>query len=74
MMAEVEVLKRAMSLDLLLWRKFGVAGRSVIETTYDLNPHVATLGVILPAGTAVTLPPTPPASSVPTRKLITLWG
>lgn len=47
------------SLDLLLWRKFGVRGRELVEATLTLNPGLALRGPILPMGTVVIVPPLP---------------
>ena len=38
------------ALDLLLWRRFGVRGQQLVEETYQLNPGLADLGLILPPG------------------------
>lgn len=47
------------SLDLLLWRRFGVAGQALLTTTLDLNPGLAACGAILLLGTVVVLPEAP---------------
>jgi phage tail protein X len=60
------------SLDLLLWRKFGVRGRELVEVTLGLNPGLAALGAFLPMGTVVTVPPLPAKSTLPV-KLVTLF-
>lgn len=60
------------SLDLLLWRKFGVRGRELVEATLGLNPGLAALGAVLPLGTTVKVPPLPAASRTPV-KLVTLF-
>ena len=60
------------SLDLLLWRKYGVRGRELVETALTLNPGLAALGSILPMGTAVIIPPLPAESRTPV-KLVTLF-
>lgn len=48
-------------LDLLLWRRFGDKGIALVEETLALNPGLAAVGPILPAGTVVVLPEAPPA-------------
>jgi phage tail protein X len=60
------------SLDLLLWRKFGVRGRELVESALDLNPGLAALGPIIPMGTVVRIPPLPAESRTPV-KLVTLF-
>jgi phage tail protein X len=60
------------SLDLLLWRKFGVRGRELIEATLALNPGLAGLGPILPHFTVVAVPDLP-AQSRTAVKLVTLF-
>lgn len=47
------------TLDLLLWRRFGRVGQSIVEETLALNPGIAALGPELPLGTAVMLPDAP---------------
>lgn len=54
-----------LSLDLILWRRFGRPGQSLVEQTYVLNPGLAAHGPILPVGTVVLLPNfTRPATKV----------
>ena len=53
-----------LTLDLLLWRKYGVRGRALIETALDTNPGLSELGPVLPLGTVVTLPDLPTATPV----------
>lgn len=43
------------TLDLLLWRRFGPDGQSLVEATLALNPGLAGLGPFIPAGRSVTL-------------------
>lgn len=59
------------TVDALCHRHFGrTAG--LVEQTLDLNPGLATLGPILPIGTAVDLPE--PAAAAPAMKpLVKLW-
>lgn len=59
-------------LDALCWRALGrTAG--VVEQALDLNPGLAALGRLIPAGTPVTLPE-PAALAPPIRETIKLWG
>lgn len=50
-------------LDLLLWRRHGTAGQTLIEETLDRNPGLAALGVTIPPGTTIVLPDLPASSS-----------
>jgi phage tail protein X len=61
-------------LDLLLWRRYGVRGKALVEQTLDLNNHLAILGPFLPLGTVVILPDLPPETAVPPRKIVSLFG
>lgn len=62
------------SLDLLLWRRYGVRGQALVEQTLDLNPGLAALGTILPLGAIVTIPDLPPPASAPAVKVVSLFG
>lgn len=62
-MAETIVIRGdGITLDLLLWRRFGRIGQSLVEATLALNPGLAALGVTLPLGTSIVLPEAPRAS------------
>lgn len=61
------------TIDLLLWRKYGVRGRSLLERTYDLNQDLALLGPVLPLGTMVTLPDLA-AETAEARQVVSLFG
>ncbi len=73
-METVTVQRTRTTLDLLLWRRFGVAGMGMVERTMELNPGVAGLGAVLPVGTAVLLPDAPPPRAVPARRVLSLFG
>lgn len=60
------------TLDLLLWRKFGVRGRELVEETLDLNPGLSGLGPVLPLGTVVTIPDLATATG-PTASFVSLF-
>ncbi|HEV7251438.1 MAG TPA: tail protein X [Shinella sp.] len=74
-MAEtITVRGEGITVDLLLWRKYGVRSRSVVEATFALNPGLAALGPILPLGTLVTLADLPAAATkVDERLAISLF-
>lgn len=72
-MEEVIVRGEGITLDLLLWRRYGVRGQELVEATYEANPGLAKLGSHLPLGTRVMLPDLP-AAPRPSPQLITLFG
>lgn len=47
------------TVDLLLWRRHGRRGQSLLEETLALNPGLAGLGPILPVGSVLALPDLP---------------
>lgn len=55
--------------DQLCWRHLGRT-ETVVEAMLEINPGLAALGPVLPAGTLVTLPDTP---ITPTRPTVQLW-
>lgn len=57
------------TLDLILWRELG--GSTQIADCLALNPHLADLGPILPAGLPVRIPDAPAPAE---RDLIRLWS
>eukprot|EP00952_Eustigmatos_sp_NYUAD-ZCMA_P000257 739-Eustigmatos_ZCMA.PRE.1 len=58
------------TVDLLCWRHLGVCA-GVTEQTLALNPGLADLSANLPAGTLVTLPDLPEATTTATT--VQLW-
>lgn len=69
----ITVRGEGITVDLLLWRKYGVKGRALVEATFALNPGLAALGPFLPLGTTVTLADLPAASAVDERLAISLF-
>jgi phage tail protein X len=61
------------TLDLLLWRRFGRAGQSMTEEALGLNPGLAALGAVIPLGTVVVLPDAPLAAAVATVQPVSLF-
>lgn len=61
------------TLDLLLWRRFGVRGRSLVEKTLDRNQNLAAKGTYLPLGTVVELPDLIDTSTT-SRRVVSLFG
>lgn len=75
MAEQVTIEGQGITLDLLLWRRFGIAGQALLEATYELNRGIAALGAVLPAGTVVTLPDPPsPRSAAATVTVVDLFG
>lgn len=74
-MAETVTVKgEGITVDLLLWRRYGVRGRGLVEATLDRNPGIAELGLFLPLGTVVTLPDLPTLEDPAPRKVVSLFG
>ncbi|GHA13234.1 P2-like prophage tail protein X [Devosia pacifica] len=73
-METVTITRERMTLDLLLWRRFGGAGRALIAAALTLNPGLAALGPVLPLGTVVTLPEPPLETAQRSRKVLSLFG
>lgn len=62
------------SVDLLLWREYGVRGRSLVERTLEINPGLAALGPIIPHGRSVIVPGLPAQTEITRTPVITLFG
>lgn len=65
------IVGEGIALDLLLWRKWGDAGRELYPATLALNPALAERlsaepGVTLPVGTVIVLPAPPTATELAT--------
>lgn len=60
----ITVRGEGVTVDLLLWRRDGRAGASLVEQTYADNPALAALGPVLPVGTVLKLPTRAPARTV----------
>lgn len=73
-METVIVQRTRTTIDLLLWRRFGMAGRAMISATLDLNPGLAGAGAVLPLGTPVRLPELPASVAPAGRRVISLFG
>ncbi|OJW73012.1 MAG: phage tail protein [Sphingomonadales bacterium 63-6] len=58
-------------LDELVWRHRGRTA-ALVEKALELNPGLADLGPILPAGLTITLPDA--ESARPLRETVKLWG
>jgi len=73
-MQTIIVKGEGITLDLLLWRAYGVRGRSLVESTLAFNTDLASLGVIIPMGMAVNLPDLPPEELGQSRNVVSLFG
>lgn len=72
-MQTVIVKGEGITLDLLLWRAYGVRGRILLEEAFTLNTDLAALGVIIPLGTTVHLPDLPPEDAGQSRQVVSLF-
>lgn len=73
-MQTITVKGEGITLDLLLWRAYGVRGRSLIEKSLSLNVDMARLGTVIPMGTKVILPDLPPEEAGRSREVVSLFG
>jgi phage tail protein X len=73
-MTKITVTRPRTTLDLLLWRQFGIAGAALLEQVLQTNPGLADVGPVLPIGTIVTLPDYAPAVPAQPVKVIDLFG
>lgn len=65
-----------LTVDLILWRQFGVGGQRMVERIHQLNPGLAALGPVLPIGTSFLIPdalPPKPQSRVVTEEPVDLF-
>jgi phage tail protein X len=62
-----------LTVDLILWRKYGLRGRSLLEVTLDANPGLGKLGPVLPLGTRFSIPDLPPQTT-PTVARVSLFN
>lgn len=73
-MKTITVKGEGITLDLLLWRAYGVRGRGLLEEAFSLNTNLARLGVVIPMGTVVRLPDLPAIESGQSRDVVSLFG
>lgn len=72
-MQAITVKGEGITLDLLLWRAYGVRGRILVEEALALNTDLAALGAIIPLGTQVQLPDLPPEEAGQSREVVSLF-
>ncbi len=70
----LEVNQEHMTLDLLLWRRFGLELPHKVEDTLELNRDLARIGPYLPVGTLVEIELPAPADKPAPVKVLRLWG
>lgn len=72
-MQTITVKGEGITLDLLLWRAYGVRGRILVEDALALNTDLAALGAIIPLGTLVHLPDLPAAETGQSLLVVSLF-
>lgn len=70
----LEVNQDFMTLDLLLWRRFGIEQAGRVENTLELNQDLARGGPFLPVGTRVEVELPELVDSAAPIKVLRLWG
>ena len=63
----------AITLSLLVWRRFKKQSTGFVERVLDLNPGLADLGPIIPVGTAIRFPVDAPELQKKERNIVHLW-
>lgn len=69
----VTVNQAGITVSAVVWRRFRAARPGLVERVYALNPGLADLGVLLPAGTTFLLPVDPAETKPSPVALISLW-
>lgn len=72
-MQTITIKGEGISLDLLLWRRYGKAGQNLLSEVFNLNPGLAAKGYDLPLGTVVIVPELPVSETKP-RPVVDLFG
>lgn len=70
----ITINRERMTLDLLLWQRFGGSGASLLEQALELNPGLAEHGVFIAIGSAVTLPELTNAALEKPVKVVSLFS
>lgn len=63
----------AITLSLLVWRRFKRQNTGFVEHVLDINPGLADLGPILPVGTSIIFPIDPLEVQRKERNVVHLW-
>ena len=69
----VVVKGEAITLSLLVWRRFKKQSTGFVERVLDMNPSLADLGPIIPVGTSIIFPIEAPELKNKERKIVHLW-
>lgn len=72
MSVETFAVESPLPLDLILWRRYRRRTPGLAERALALNPGLAAMGPMIPAGTTITLPIEPPPAQT-ARPLVRLW-
>lgn len=75
-MPETIVVKgEGLTVELLVWRKYGVRGRRarLVEKTLKANPGLAGLGLILPLGASFEIPDLEPDQATEVVNVVSLF-
>lgn len=70
---EIRIEGEAITLSLLIWRRFKSHRPGFVERVLDMNPGLADLGPILPVGTMVKIPLDAPELPQTERPAVRLW-
>lgn len=74
MPVSIEIKGEGLTFDLLLWRKYGRPGQSMLTETLKLNPGLSKLGPFLPLRAVVYLPDPPNPRRTVRRQPVDLFG
>lgn len=69
----VVVKGEAITLSLLVWRRFKRQSTGFLERVLDMNPGLADLGPIIPVGTSIIFPIDAPELKKKERNIVHLW-
>jgi len=72
MLETVTIKGEGITLDLLLWRRYGRRGQDLLDKAFLLNPGLAAKGYFLPLGTTIIVPDMPKQKQ--TRRVVNLFG
>lgn len=75
-MPETVIVKgEGLTVDLIVWRKYGVRGRRarLVEKTLKSNPGLAALGLILPLGASFDIPDLDPDQASDVVDVVSLF-
>lgn len=73
-MTEIVVTGERVTLDLILWRRFGAVDDAMLTAALELNPGLADLGPFIPIGREVKLPEFKTAAPESSAQVVSLFG